>query len=250
MTPTLVPPCDVRLTDPVLAGLYRRLRAGDDVRPLLADRYDDLGLDGRGELIRVACELTRLDGGTRCPVCHWPYRSRSDGGCRPGDCSFRPTERSGEYDGWKKRMNEYTAIHRRRWELSRAYIAACPECLEDADFPGGVLVTVRGPEASLRRHLPRLGAELLGPVAVAVTDREVYFDRVEAWWMRRGDCSLDDSNVLPDDVFDRLTDGVLSNWRVTPARWRSYFGPDRVERATADLSNAVLSLCRDRAGLR
>lgn len=76
---------------------------GDDTpRLVYADWLDEHGEPERAELIRVGVELARLAGnGTRCPMCDW--RFRDDGGCRPGNCSFRPHPADSAYAEWKRR---------------------------------------------------------------------------------------------------------------------------------------------------
>jgi uncharacterized protein (TIGR02996 family) len=104
----------------MLAGI---LAAPDDDAPRLiyADWLTENGEADRGEFIRVQCELARLDGGDRCPVCHWPYKSDRHGGCTPGDCSFRPDDRAAEYAGWKQRQTAYHDLRRRGLELADAW---------------------------------------------------------------------------------------------------------------------------------
>lgn len=115
-------------------------------------RVSSAGLE-RAEFIRVQVELAQLDSGDRCYVCGWPYKA--DGGCEPGNCSYRPEPHNAEYDRWQKRQTHYHGLRsRERDYLSRfgkvwSILLTCKSTRPDGTeytywFPPGDQVFTRG----------------------------------------------------------------------------------------------------------
>lgn len=190
------------------------------------------GYAARAELIRVQCELARLDSGVRCPVCEWPYGDA----CKPGDCSYRPSQESSSYPPWKRRQTAYHVLRTRERELLAAYRF---DWCEVAGWSRGFVSVCRAPLAAIMEHGPALVREHPGCV-VEVTDYEPWWD--ETWFPLREFYRLNEG-VLPDEVFD-LLDGYVNDRGQNMCACRSYSNRST---ALAALNDAATRWCREQA---
>lgn len=209
-----------------LTGLLRRLSQEPDcgTELVIADAFEEAGQPERAELIRVQCELAEA----------------------------YPAEVSGRSDHLlRSAQGSYYHLRRREHDLLAALPTPAGLTL---NWERGLIRSVHAPLDQLREHLPRLGAELLVVRECrAVNCDPDYFTRAEdgdldgSGWFKLSECDdtqREHPDNLPDDLWHELKQ---AEHQINPS-WKCY-GIEQTDLAHADLSRAILSEARERAGL-
>ena len=214
---------------------------------------DGNGYAERAELIRLQCRIASLDN-------RWGWACYQDARCNSGECepccldSLRRREREllAKYGGeWTRPLVEAfgmegydgTCLLRRFAERDGDYtILGHP-----VTFVRGLL-HVEAPLDSLLDGLPRMGSGLLWVGSVRCTDRKPHFTNTSnlpfSWWDVSEWSGQERSESDLPHVLYVLLEGETNS--VAPPNWIGYPTTDL---AHAALSRAILTLCRERAGL-
>lgn len=85
--------------------------------------------------------ITKAMTRERCPICSWPMAESQEGGCVPGDCSYRPDDpieqqrirrRRAEIErGATQALHEFATDYRKQEETIAALVKALTDLLDD-----------------------------------------------------------------------------------------------------------------------